>query len=212
MKRSLLYLYVEIARYLPQFSEEQMNRLGVGKCKFLMYLAKHSGTIDPNWIHTAEKLDFQAFKRAVERERRKGGLTEEFGERFERDFRGMAHAPVNEQGVVYLFGMVSGELGFIVEAVKSRYPDCIAKQKISQNPERWRQVRIEFEYRSSGFNHPAEGSDLIVCWEDDLAERGQKPPLPVLELKSAIRNLSPYLRPTQTPIAGSPGKRKASRA
>jgi hypothetical protein len=28
------------------------------------------------------------------------------------DFRGLRHAPINEQGVVYLFGMVSRELGF----------------------------------------------------------------------------------------------------
>jgi len=39
-------------------------------------------------------------------------------------FRGLRHAPINEQGVVYLFGMVSEELGLIVEAVQSAYPDC----------------------------------------------------------------------------------------
>lgn len=34
------------------------------------------------------------------------------------DFRGLRHAPINEQGVVYLFGMVSRELGFSVEALQ----------------------------------------------------------------------------------------------
>jgi hypothetical protein len=29
------------------------------------------------------------------------------------DFRGLRHAPINEQGVVYVFGMVSQELGFL---------------------------------------------------------------------------------------------------
>jgi hypothetical protein len=33
-----------------------------------------------------------------------------YGEPF--DFRGLRHSPINEQGVVYLFGMVSRELGF----------------------------------------------------------------------------------------------------
>lgn len=33
------------------------------------------------------------------------------------DFRELRHAPINEQGVVYLFGMVSRELGFLVEAI-----------------------------------------------------------------------------------------------
>ena len=31
------------------------------------------------------------------------------------NFRGLRHAPINELGVVYIFGMVSYELGFIVE-------------------------------------------------------------------------------------------------
>jgi len=29
-----------------------------------------------------------------------------------------------EQGVVYLFGMVSRELGFYIEAVQQGFPDC----------------------------------------------------------------------------------------
>ncbi|HET8925688.1 MAG TPA: hypothetical protein VFN26_22080, partial [Candidatus Acidoferrum sp.] len=38
------------------------------------------------------------------------------------DFRGLRHEPVNEQGVVLLFGMVAKELGYIVEAVQSGFP------------------------------------------------------------------------------------------
>jgi hypothetical protein len=43
------------------------------------------------------------------------------------DFRGLRHAPINEQGVVYLSGMVSRELGFSVEALQQGFPDCEAK-------------------------------------------------------------------------------------
>jgi hypothetical protein len=39
------------------------------------------------------------------------------------DFRGLRYAPINEQGVVYLFGMVSRELGFLIESVRTDYPD-----------------------------------------------------------------------------------------
>jgi hypothetical protein len=39
------------------------------------------------------------------------------------NFRGLRHAPINEQGVVFLFGMVSDELGFIVEAINAAFPD-----------------------------------------------------------------------------------------
>jgi len=49
------------------------------------------------------------------------------------DFRGLRHEPVNEQGVVLLFGLVAKELGYIVEAVQSGFPDCEAKRQIARN-------------------------------------------------------------------------------
>jgi hypothetical protein len=189
-KRSTVYLYVEIARYLPELSDEEMNRLGLGKCKYLMYLVKDFGRLDREWVEKAGKLNFPKFKLEVERVLPKEPAPI-MGEFFDPSFRGMVHAPTNEQGVVYLFGMVSHELGFLVETVNRSYPDCTAKQLISEKPQRWRRVGIEFEYLSSNFDHPPEGSNLIVCWEDDLAKRGQKAPLPVLELRSAIEKLSP---------------------
>ncbi len=102
------------------------------------------------------------------------------------DFRGLRHAPINEQGVVYLFGMVSYELGFIVEAVHAQFPDCEAKRCIGKD--RWQRVRIEFEYRSVNFRdhgHDPSGADLIVCWEHNWAEC----PIEVLELRKAIDDL-----------------------
>ena len=67
------------------------------------------------------------------------------------DFRGLRHAPINEQGVVFLFGMVSYELGFIVEAIHAAFPDCEAKRCVDRRNERWQRVRIEFEFYSSNF-------------------------------------------------------------
>src|SRR6185295_17999391 len=46
------------------------------------------------------------------------------------DFRGLRHEPVNEDGVVFLFGMVAKELGYMVEAVQAGFPDCEAKRQI----------------------------------------------------------------------------------
>jgi hypothetical protein len=37
-------------------------------------------------------------------------------------FRGLRHEPVNEQGVVLLFGMLAKELGYLVEAVQTEFP------------------------------------------------------------------------------------------
>lgn len=103
-------------------------------------------------------------------------------------FRGLTHAPINEQGVVYLFGMVSYELGFIVEAIQPSFPDCEAKRCVDSKRNRWQRVRIEFEYVSSNFRqhgHDPSQCDLIVCWEHDWHEC----PLEVLELRTVLNDL-----------------------
>lgn len=81
------------------------------------------------------------------------------------NYRAMLHEPTNEQGVVLLFGMMAEELGFIIENVRTSYPDCEGKRRVGENA--WQRVRIEFEYLSSRFRHPEEGCDLIVCWRHD---------------------------------------------
>ena len=104
------------------------------------------------------------------------------------NFRGLRHAPINEQGVVYLFGMVSFELGLIVEAVQAGFPDCEAKRCIDEKRNRWQRVRIEFEFRSRNFRdhgHDATCCDLIVCWEHNWPEC----PLDVIELRTIIDRL-----------------------
>ncbi len=101
-------------------------------------------------------------------------------------FRALLHAPVNEQGVVLLFGMVAGELGFAIDTVQPGFPDCDAKRRVG--PARWESVRIEFEFRSRAFRehrHDVAGCDLIVCWEHDWPDC----PIEVLELRAAIAEL-----------------------
>jgi hypothetical protein len=104
------------------------------------------------------------------------------------DFRGMRFAPVNEQGVVYLFGMVSQELGFLVESVRVKYPDCEGKRCCDQEQNLWEHIYIEFEYKSSNFvehGHDVDECDIIVCWIHDWKEC----PIEVLELRKAIQVL-----------------------
>lgn len=102
------------------------------------------------------------------------------------DFRGFRHAPVNEQGVVFLFGVVARELGYLVEAVQSGFPDCEAKRQVA--PGKWQRVRIEFEYDSRHFlehGHDVRGCDVIVCWTNGWSEC----PIEVLELSTVIASL-----------------------
>lgn len=110
----------------------------------------------------------------------------QFGEPI--DFRGLRFAPINEQGVVYLFGMISRELGFLIESIRTEYPDCEGKRCVDEKKNRWEHVLIEFEYKSSHFaehGHSADDCDLIVCWIHDW----EGCPIEVLELKSTIKHL-----------------------
>ncbi|HEY2914528.1 MAG TPA: hypothetical protein VGK21_14290 [Candidatus Angelobacter sp.] len=78
----------------------------------------------------------------------------------------MTNAPVNELGVMVLFGMVAARLGLQVESVQGRFPDCVAKRQVA--PGKWQHLRIEFEYESKNFKlhgHDPKGCDMIVCWK-----------------------------------------------
>ena len=102
----------------------------------------------------------------------------------EIDFKGLQHAPVNENGVVFLFGILAHDLGFIVESVQAGYPDCEAKRRLKNS--RWQRVKIEFEYLSSNFlrhKHDPNNCDLIVCWRHDWKDC----PVEVLSLKDVVK-------------------------
>jgi hypothetical protein len=105
------------------------------------------------------------------------------------NFHALRHEPVNEQGVVLLFGMLAKELGFLVEAVQKGFPDCEAKRQIG--PERWQRVSIEFEFESRNYrdhHHPLHGCDVIVCWHhnwDDCPKH-----IGVVELSSVVKSLA----------------------
>lgn len=105
------------------------------------------------------------------------------------DFRGLRHEPVNEQGVVFLFGMVARELGYHVEAVQTGFPGCEAKRQVDAG--KWQRVHIEFEFESRNFRdhgRPTHGCDVIVCWRHNWPECPES--LEVVELRSVIRTLS----------------------
>lgn len=105
------------------------------------------------------------------------------------DFRGLRHEPVNEAGVVFLFGMVAHELGYSAEAVQAGFPDCEAKRQVDAG--KWQRVRIEFEFASRNFRdhgHPPNGCDIIVCWSHNWPDC--PPHLEVVELSAVIRTLA----------------------
>lgn len=105
------------------------------------------------------------------------------------DFRGLRHEPVNENGVIFLFGIVARELGYSVEAVQAGFPDCEAKRQVDAG--KWQRVRIEFEYESRNFRdhgHPPDLCDIIVCWRHNWQECPDH--IEVIELSKVIKQLA----------------------
>jgi hypothetical protein len=105
------------------------------------------------------------------------------GEPFDR--RPMTNAPVNELGVMVLFGMVAAGLGLQVESVQGKFPDCVARRQVA--PGKWQYLRIEFEYESKNFKlhgHDPNGCDMIVCWRHNWKECPAE--IEVIELSSLL--------------------------
>lgn len=97
----------------------------------------------------------------------------------------MAHAPLNEMGVVFAFGAMARRLGFVVHRLQPGFPDCIAMRDMGRG--RWQLVRIEFEYESRNFlkhRHRHDRCDLIVCWVHNWKDCPKG--LEVLELSRAV--------------------------
>jgi hypothetical protein len=98
----------------------------------------------------------------------------------------LAHGPTNEQGVLFLFGAIAEDLGFLVTHVQSGFPDVEAMREVA--PEVWQRVDIEVEEYSRNFvkhMHDPNKCDLIVCWENNWPEC----PLEVIELKTEFERL-----------------------
>jgi hypothetical protein len=98
----------------------------------------------------------------------------------------MTCAPINEMGVVFLFGTFVRDMGLAVTRIQSEFPDCEALRRVDR--EHWQRVRIEFEYESRNFldhMHDAADCDLIVCWSHNWLDC----PLEVIELKSLVGKL-----------------------
>jgi hypothetical protein len=93
----------------------------------------------------------------------------------------LQYAPENELGVVFLFSQIAKRLQFRIEKIRAAYPDCIAYRYAG---DRQKRVRIEFEFKSSGFRahrHDAACCDCIVCWSHDWPNVPNH--LEVIELK-----------------------------
>jgi hypothetical protein len=100
----------------------------------------------------------------------------------------MAHAPTNELGVLFLFGIVAADLGFRVERLQAAFPDCEAKREVA--PGKWELVFIELEIYSRNFKlhrHNPKGCHAIVCWKHNWPDCPEW--LEVIELSKVVKRL-----------------------
>tara|TARA_B100000315_G_C14467417_1_gene536625 strand:+ start:109 stop:1002 length:894 start_codon:yes stop_codon:yes gene_type:complete len=101
------------------------------------------------------------------------------------NFNGLIHGPLNENGVIFLFGKIHDKLGFRIEAIQPSFPDAVGRRQTAKG---WETVWIEFEFKSSNFKvhkHDPKECDVIICWEDDWKDC----PIDVIELKEEIQKL-----------------------
>jgi hypothetical protein len=113
------------------------------------------------------------------------------------DFKSLSCAPVNEQGVVYLFGVLHEYFDFKIEAIQTGFPDCIARRLVSKG--RWEELRIEFEFESKSFythGHDLEGADIIICWEHNWKDCPEN--IEVIELLTIIKDLEEIQQDVKT--------------
>ena len=97
----------------------------------------------------------------------------------------LAHCPINEAGVLFLFGAMAADLGFMVTHLQSEFPDGEAMRLVEGN--RCQRVKFEVEWQSHNFvkhDHDVSGADVIVCWEHNWPDC----PLEVVELRKAVSN------------------------
>ena len=112
-------------------------------------------------------------------------LNEQVGERINLPI--LNYAPLNEKGVILLFGYYMQKLGIShVEEIKAGFPDVIAIRSVGNG--KYQRIRIAFEFKSSFFTkkgHYINECDLIICWKHDW----KNCPIEVIELSKVLFDL-----------------------
>jgi hypothetical protein len=102
---------------------------------------------------------------------------------------GMAHAPTNEAGVMFAFGVLAGRLGFAVKRWQVAFPDCVAVREMAKG--QWQDQNVEVEFESRNFlkhGHDPKKCDVIVCWVHNWPECPEW--IEVVELRKEIAKIA----------------------
>lgn len=102
---------------------------------------------------------------------------------------GMAHAPVNETGVMFAFGVMAQRLGFVVKRWQVEFPDCQAAREMAKG--QWQDVNVELEMYSRNFlahGHDPKKCDVLVCWIHNWPECPET--IEVVELSKEVEKIN----------------------
>jgi hypothetical protein len=97
---------------------------------------------------------------------------------------GIVYEPINEQGVLLLFAALCHDLGFMIEGIRSSFPDALLPGRNSKGT--WTSCRAEFEFKSSLFRlhkHNPKQCEQVICWEHGWKDC----PVEVISLKEKIK-------------------------
>jgi len=107
-------------------------------------------------------------------------------------------APINELGVVYLFGVLHEAFDFKIESIQAGFPTCIARRKIGRN--RWEELSIDFQFKSKAFvrqNHDPDDIDIIICWKHNWKKCPEH--IEIIELSSLIDSVETISQEVKQP-------------
>ncbi len=97
----------------------------------------------PSWVQGAKSMNKDEFNRTVEFELGKSPKPQAFGECFDPAFRNLEYTPANHEGVLFLFGIVSGERSFVVYLNRVRISRSSSRPPLS-TPGRIRSADLWF--------------------------------------------------------------------
>lgn len=189
-------LGIEDAKKKDKFSESELdftNVLGTSNNK------EHED-VEPEFIYSTDDAGIEdILSMDIQKPKKKKIIPETIKPKVKKkekkkqetiNFRGIKTAPVDVEGVIFIFGMICEELSFIIEAFNTEMPCFEGKRRLDGSGKKIQDVKIGVYHKSYDLKTKS-GSvtdcDIIVCWEHDWNDC----PVEVLELKAVLKKLDP---------------------
>ncbi len=115
------------------------------------------------------------------------------------NFRALCNEPVNELGVILLFGSLATDLGFMVESIQGGFPDCEARHRVE--PRSPGAASASNSNSRAGPSSPTATTQTAATSSSAGATTGPTHPhLQVIELSTVVRQLACARAQASTPL------------